>query len=355
MKKVNILLLVLLLPISTLMAQVNLKNGLVACYPFNANANDESGNNNNGTVNGATLTTDRFGKTNSAYNFDGSSYISADAEPFKNESYSFCLWTKIDKLPSFEDQNSFITVGSTGGDQVFSISNSYSTLSATGFSVGSYNLGTPRVSSNWTGIVPDTQKWYYIVFTRDKTTVKLYVDGILISNNAPNTSTNGNSPDYQVPTNFVIGSRVGEYGYFQFLQGSIDDIHIYNRAINSDEVKALYDGNIPQTITITSNNSAPCGGDNIEFTANGGSLTSKYQWKVNDVNVGIQTTLNTFSYNFPNKSTDYQAKITVEITDDEICFPNKIASKDEFFNIKNCTPCSNSLLACVPFFVVKTK
>ena len=57
---------------------------------------------------------------------------------------------------------------------------------------------------------------------------------------------------------------------------NIDDIHIYNRAINSDEVKALYDGNITQTITITSNNSVPCGGDNIEFTANGGSLTSKY-------------------------------------------------------------------------------
>ena len=76
---------------------------------------------------------------------------------------------------------------------------------------------------------------------------------------------------------------------------------------------------------------------------------------MNDVNVGIQTTLNTFSYNFPNKSTDYQAKITVEITEDEICFPNKIAIKDAYFNVTNCTPCANSLLACVPFNVTKTK
>ena len=45
--------------------------GLVAYYPFNSNANDESGNNFNGTVFGATLTTDRFGNTNRAYNFDG--------------------------------------------------------------------------------------------------------------------------------------------------------------------------------------------------------------------------------------------------------------------------------------------
>lgn len=47
-------------------------NGLVACYPFNGNANDESGNGNQGTINGATLTSDRFGNSNSAYNFDGS-------------------------------------------------------------------------------------------------------------------------------------------------------------------------------------------------------------------------------------------------------------------------------------------
>ena len=46
-------------------------NGLVGYWPFNNNANDESGNGNNGTVNGATLTTDRFGSSNSAYLFDG--------------------------------------------------------------------------------------------------------------------------------------------------------------------------------------------------------------------------------------------------------------------------------------------
>ena len=47
-------------------------NGLVGWWPFNANATDESGNGNNGTVNGATLTSDRFGITNSAYDFNGS-------------------------------------------------------------------------------------------------------------------------------------------------------------------------------------------------------------------------------------------------------------------------------------------
>ena len=46
-------------------------NGLVGWWPFNGNANDESGNGNNGTVNGANLTADRFGNVNKAYSFDG--------------------------------------------------------------------------------------------------------------------------------------------------------------------------------------------------------------------------------------------------------------------------------------------
>jgi hypothetical protein len=49
----------------------NLQNGLVGYWPFCGNANDASGNGNNGTVNGATLTTDRFGNSNGAYSFNG--------------------------------------------------------------------------------------------------------------------------------------------------------------------------------------------------------------------------------------------------------------------------------------------
>jgi len=45
----------------------NLRSGLVAYYPFCGNANDVSGNGNNGTVNGATLTTDRFSSSTSAF------------------------------------------------------------------------------------------------------------------------------------------------------------------------------------------------------------------------------------------------------------------------------------------------
>ncbi len=70
-------------------------NGLVGYWPFNGNANDESGNGNNGTVNGATLTTDRNGNGNAAYSFDGvDDYIdnTSNGLPFGNTNRTINCW-----------------------------------------------------------------------------------------------------------------------------------------------------------------------------------------------------------------------------------------------------------------------
>ena len=51
-------------------------DGLVAYYDFDGDANDNSGNSNDGTVTNATLTSDRHGNSNKAYSFDGNnSYV----------------------------------------------------------------------------------------------------------------------------------------------------------------------------------------------------------------------------------------------------------------------------------------
>ena len=77
-------------------------NGLVGYWGFNGNANDQSGNSNNGTVNGATLTTDRFGNSNSAYNFDGvNDYIRCiNPGPSGSTSRSVCFWMKTIEIGS---------------------------------------------------------------------------------------------------------------------------------------------------------------------------------------------------------------------------------------------------------------
>ena len=73
-----------------------LKEGLVAYYPFNGNANDESGNGNHGVVNGATLTNDRFGTSNNAFDFDGiSNNIKIGKNISLNSDYlSISIWFK---------------------------------------------------------------------------------------------------------------------------------------------------------------------------------------------------------------------------------------------------------------------
>ena len=74
MRKFILLVAVILLSNQSLFSQVPSYvpfNGLVGYWPFSGNANDASGNGNNGTVNGATITTDRNGVANSAYSFNG--------------------------------------------------------------------------------------------------------------------------------------------------------------------------------------------------------------------------------------------------------------------------------------------
>ena len=77
--------------------QVNLNQGLRAYYPFSGNANDVSGNSNNPVFNNATLTADRFGNANSAYDFDGAGTymkILNSASLNTNNKLSLVAWVK---------------------------------------------------------------------------------------------------------------------------------------------------------------------------------------------------------------------------------------------------------------------
>ena len=75
---------------------IDLEKGLVASYPFNGNADDESGNGYDVTLLGdADLTEDRLGNIGSAYRFDGNGdYIEIGHEPnfLSWDNYSVSLW-----------------------------------------------------------------------------------------------------------------------------------------------------------------------------------------------------------------------------------------------------------------------
>ena len=313
--------------ITPIFSQVNLKSGLVACYPFNGNAKDESGNGNNGTVNGANLTTDRFGKVDNAYNFNGSSsYIDIPSNKLQNPTFSYSAWIKPNSLPQSGIAFFIFSVGSGSGDQGIGLNNGY-TNGTDGFTGGGY-LDVGENAFCQQGALPNVNQWYHVVVIRSTDKYSVYVDGVFICS----TAILAKPPFYGTGTaQTTIGSR---WNKGQFSDCVIDDLHLYNRPLNAAEVKALYDGNSPQTITISASNSAPCGGDKITFTANGATNTSKHQWKIDGVNQG--TNSKTFDYNSPNKSADYSVKITVEITDEDPCFPQKSVVVDKNIAIKNC-------------------
>ena len=78
----------------------DINDGLVAHYPFNGNALDESGNGNDGIVHGATLIADRYGNTDSAYHFDGVNdyiYIQYDTS-LVPANYTVVVWYRADSF-----------------------------------------------------------------------------------------------------------------------------------------------------------------------------------------------------------------------------------------------------------------
>ena len=79
----------------------------VAYYPFNGNANDESGNGNHGTIHGATLTADRFGNANSAYSFEWNDYIEVN-NPLSLQSFTISVWFEFN--PDYIDNRRIFTI-----------------------------------------------------------------------------------------------------------------------------------------------------------------------------------------------------------------------------------------------------
>lgn len=75
-------------------------DNLILHYSFTGNANDESGNGNNGTVNGATLVNGRDGSANGAYSFDGiNDEITANgsaslSSPATTNELTISIWVK---------------------------------------------------------------------------------------------------------------------------------------------------------------------------------------------------------------------------------------------------------------------
>jgi gliding motility-associated-like protein len=249
---------------------------LLACYPFSGNVNDSIGN-NHGTVNGANLVTDRYGNSNSAYNFDGVNddiQINATLGNFNTSDYTISFWMKMNNNDNsiyrfIEKRNicnfhNFWGINITNGQLQLEIDQSN--------------------SSNYLTIISKTKindgNWHQVSFVRKGNDLNVFIDGKFDTVKLGSMIINS---DNSFVLKFGTGVCVGLDGT-KFFLGQLDDIKIYKRALNTSEVSYLYAK--PFTCSCNAVQPPPCDtsrrftftqclNDSIQVIARAGS---KYQW-----------------------------------------------------------------------------
>ena len=229
---------------------------LEAYYPFNGNANDESGNSYHGQLGDntnpatfPTLTTDRYGNADNAFNFDGDDYIALHKYVTEDSisEITVCAWVlstntsnnkfiiSFDRSESFrlalnDDVNSNPYVGWDTQDK--------------GGSTDTNDLGSPGSYENG--------KWHHICgwYKSSPTAVdkKIFVDGEDIEATVNNSHSGRNlgTDDRTKHYGFIgWGSEAssfdgnGNVHGDDFMIGKIDDVRIYSRALSDQEISAL--------------------------------------------------------------------------------------------------------------------
>ena len=242
-------------------AQVNLDKGLQAYYPFNGNANDASGNNNNPVFNNATITADRFGKINSAYHFNGVyQYMRIPNNPSLNfvNQISLSVWVKPTGF-YYDICHASQLISKGGGN--YNPGNYALRFDDALYSAGSgcngsvcdslhQNFrGTGTVLKPYPGDFIKKNEWYNVLYTNDGKTAKLYVNCELkYSVVFPETFTN--------TEDLFFGKSDDDFFPF-WLNGDLDDIRIYNRALNDKEIFSLCNDTLQIKKTDTLKPAAP--------------------------------------------------------------------------------------------------
>ena len=204
-------------------------DGLIAYYPFNGNANDESGNGNHGTVNGATLTNDKYGNLNSAYSFVGSkeqgNSINLGGSIFNDpNSFSISITVNVGELYVHNNPFSYLFSQATGGEIQISQHPNY-----LGFSSKLNN-------SSWLTceITPQINQWVNYVYTYSEELNEI----VVYTNGDETCSKEINSTLFSYDGPAMIGRQSNvEHNYFN---GTISDIGFWNRALTEQEIQNLY-------------------------------------------------------------------------------------------------------------------
>ena len=220
--KISLIYIALIFIINNISYSANPDSGLVAFYPFNGNANDESGKGNHGINYGATLTTDRFGRVNNAYSFNHTYIEIPNSASLQSPSNSLTLafWININQW----DNN---TAGIMAKSNTGSLGQFGSFISTTPYI--QFDLGGQYARiTRFFGL----NTWYFVCLKWTGQRAILYLNGDAYDSVS---FTGAMSPDNNP---LILGKH--SPGILRYLLGKLDDIRIYNRSLTAAEIQMLY-------------------------------------------------------------------------------------------------------------------
>jgi hypothetical protein len=218
------------------------KIGLVGYYPFNGNADDESGNWNDGIIVGGVYnTTDRFGKANSAFVFNGTdghiNISSLNSLTYRPITYS--AWVIVNSYLPSSSGHKFKSI--VGRNTAFVAENGVVGLYAdNNVNGGTYDNtflmwrgGGVTSAVPYSASIPALNTWIHIAYTQEANgDWKWYKNGVLTNS--------GNFTNIQNDFNyFQIGGCNNQSLGNTYWNGKLDDIGIWNRALTQSEITAL--------------------------------------------------------------------------------------------------------------------
>lgn len=222
---------------TTIKDPVDLVTGLVAYFPFTGNAGDSSGNGYNGTVFNAILANDRFGKSNSAYQFNGTtSFIDVTDNFFDNgwENSTVSLWfnSETNESPAVYGGQTLLSTNASNGFVVgYSYENSQkiyvwkSSTSTSGWDI----LGNDAMNINPVIL----NEWYLVTIVKTGLNYTYYINGKIDKSFITSTISSPNTM-YPIRIGGVITPLPSDNR--ELFTGRIDDIRIYNRALAQSEI-----------------------------------------------------------------------------------------------------------------------
>lgn len=322
----------------------------VASFPFSGNANDVSGNNNNGILAGVSanpvLTTDRFGNANSAYQFGGfynRNWIKVPNSPslkFTSQ-LSVSLWFK---QCFFDGMNGYGSYGPNGnlvlfskaGDGISTDPGFWGTTATDSNNLLHINFNntntsgfTPNFAEDTTVACFDKCEWVHCVIVIDNNTWKMYLNGELRKQKIINSAdfTLANTRDLYFGR--MGGGSIIWYPY----NGVLDDINIYNCALSQSDVTSLFANykdplSVNNLITIDSINisNPTCDTSNGNISVFAKSNNGPYQYSINSgvsyQNSNIFSNLSPGNYKIRVKSPCTTTDTTVKLNTSALVTPS---------------------------------